>query len=149
MAKQPLPQVQVLEQMTESIVRLHKLGGFSLVLSGTAILIFGVVALLSVFGLQTATNISQSVPRFYDFILIIGMAGAVIGGGERFLEYKLAAQKMRMMITLTEEMVRALIPREDALSAEKMGVIVESVFKEIWGFSAQSAPDVKKDDNPA
>lgn len=140
MADEKLMQVQAFDQVMQSIGRLHKIGGISLMLSASAVSMAVLLMVYSAFTPEFGTDLHDRVPRLYDFILLIGLAGALIGGLEQFAEYRMASRQLEMMATVTEELVRACIPKNHAMDTAQIRVITDEVFKNVWKYSALNKP---------
>tara|TARA_B100000965_G_scaffold326665_1_gene289241 strand:- start:90 stop:503 length:414 start_codon:yes stop_codon:yes gene_type:complete len=120
--------VDVFERVTSSIGKLHSLGGISLVLSGIATTVLVLIIVLSAIGFDVIGPLGQNATLFLIATLLIGVAGACIGGLERFGEYRLAARRMDMMATLTEILVRSATSGDEPITPEGMKSIVRSAY---------------------
>ena len=62
----------------------------------------------------------------------MAVIGSVIGAGERFLEYRLTEQRMRMLAAVTERVIGAATPTGHRLNQGEVEELVNTVFKAVW-----------------
>jgi hypothetical protein len=130
--------VEVFEKVTLSIGRLYSLGGISLVLSGVAAVLLLLTIIFSALGFDIVGQLGQNASMFLVTTLVIGVAGALIGGLERLGEYRLAARRMDMMATLTEILVRSAIPPGERLTPNEVRVVMSEAYDAVWRNSTLS-----------
>lgn len=146
MKNQKVDVAHIYNEISNSIQKLHKVGGLSLVLSGVALILISILILLPTLGF--ASDVIRSLPTsVYYLLLAIIILGASIWASERYLEFKIANQKLQMMMNLTEIMVKAAIPKNDALGPEKIREIINGAFNEIWNYSIISSEIPEKRQN--
>ncbi len=123
---------QTFNQVIKGVIKLHMVGGISLVLSGSAAALLFLALIFSVIYPDLAELIGRNSPRFYDITLVIGLAGALIGGLERYIEYRLSARRLEMMAKITEDLVQGFIQKNDRFGVTDVSGIVNAAFDSVW-----------------
>lgn len=132
MDDQKPPSAQAFNEVIKGVVKLHLVGGISLVLSGGAAALLFLALIFSTFDAELAGQIGKNSPRFYDITLFIGLAGALIGGLERYIEYRLSARRLEMMAKITENLVHGFIEKNDQFGVTDVSGIVNAAFNSVW-----------------
>lgn len=136
MADQSQSATQAFNEVIKGVVKLHLVGGISLVLSGGAAALLFLALIFSTFDPELAGQIGKNSPRFYDITLVIGLAGALIGGLERFIEFRLSARRLEMMAKITEDLVHGFIQKNSQFGVSDVSGIVNAAFDSVWKNSA-------------
>jgi hypothetical protein len=127
---------QAFNEVIKGVVKLHLVGGISLVLSGCAGVVLILAPIFSMFIPEVDGKPANIPSELYYATLVVGIAGALIGGLERYIEYRLTARRLDMMATITEDLIRGAIPNNDKLNPDDVGKIVEKTFEAISKNSA-------------
>lgn len=120
-AKKESETVQIINAMTSSMTRLHAAGGLGYGFTGISIIIGGVLSFAG-----------KLIPEIFDMIIVVCVAGVVIASIERYVSVKLATEKLRLISILTQEMVRASIPKQERMDSAHVRELMNEILKEIW-----------------
>lgn len=127
-------QAEIAREIIRGIERLHLVGGLGLVMIGGAVVVFILAAISPV-----VADAAGSVPRVYEFTLVIAIIGAIFGAGERYFQYRLRARGLDMMATITERLVQSATPDSHRLNPNEVGELVQTIFKSVWMPSGQAS----------
>lgn len=129
MADKRASETPVLREAVDGVIKLHLVGGLSLVFAGAA----AVLLLIAPFSDHILASTGKASEWFYPATLIIAVIGALIAGLERYIEFRLAARRLEMMASITETLVQAATANQNAVIAPgDIRAIVDSVFDSVW-----------------
>ena len=127
--------VSIINAMTASMERLHVVGGLGYALVGISVIV-GAVALV----------VQTLVPELFNFLMVTIVVGTAIASIERFVAVRLAAEKLRMISGMAQEMVRASIPKTGQMDSAQAARLMQEVLVELWKLNPEppTAPDKKE-----
>jgi len=141
----------VINQMTDSLVRLHEVGNAGYALVGASVV--AIIAFLIVAGLASKTflaSIVAIIPWIFGFVITFGSFGVLLLCIERIAALRLGEAKMRFIMSITEEAVKASLPKGERVDSAQVITIFEGVLAKLWQLEAPTplkSPDNKGSQN--
>lgn len=126
--------------MTRSLVQLHELGSLGYALVGLSVIVVIVTISAAVASRAVLEAISGVLPWLFWLVIVFGTFGVVLLAIERIAVLRLADLRMRLIISLTGEMVRASIPRGGQMDSAHVGRIFREVLAELERLNAGQSP---------
>lgn len=141
----PAADVSLIDQMTRSLVQLHELGSLGYALIGLSVIVVVLTITAAVTSKALLDAISGVLPWLFWLVIVFGSFGVVLLAIERIAVLRLADLRMRLIIALTGEMVRASIPPHGQMDSAHVGRIFREVLCELEAVDAgrsRSQPQV-------
>ena len=134
--EQAAANVSLIDGMTRSLVQLHELGSLGYALIGLSVIVVVLTIAVAVTSKALLDAISGILPWLFWLVIVFGAFGVVLLAIERIAVLRLADLRMRLIISLTGEMVRASIPQHGQMDSAHVGRIFSEVLIELERLSS-------------
>jgi len=129
----------IIEKLTDSIVRLNEVGSLGYALVGLSVIVIVVAVVASLTSDVLLRTITGILPWLFGLVIVLGSFGVVLLSVERIAGIRLAELKMQMIVSMTEEMLRASLNNNKNVDGLQVVGAFDHILKKIWGLEPESS----------